>query len=108
MKQWYHDGPNDLSALIHSVEWTEMIATEQTRQSIHGDENNVTSTGDPLRGTSGGRSGSLEPDKGTGYTARVRGSGDAAHQKSCHRVMKDDTVYGKLLLSTAIVLKEVQ
>jgi len=54
---------------------------KQTRQSIHGDENSVTSTGDPTRGTSGGRSRSLEPDKGTGYTERVRGTGDAVHRK---------------------------
>ena len=54
---------------------------KQTRQSIHGDENNVTSTGDPLRATSGGRSGSLYPDKGTGYTVCVRRTGDAVHRK---------------------------
>ena len=44
----------------------------------------------------------------TRVQAIQRVSGDQGTQptRSCHRVMKDDTVYGKLLLSTAIVLRK--
>ena len=72
---------------------------KQTRQSIHGDENNVTRTGDPSRGTRGGRSGSQYPDQGTGYTVRVRRTGDTVHRKLSLRE-------AVTVLSGPIVLRE--